>query len=170
MTQPAIHHCPGCGAAAPNWPEAKQLRCAACGFTLYLNAAAAVAALIHADDGRMLFAERGVDPGRGLLDLPGGFVEYDESAESALARELEEELGVRPATLRYLGSFPNVYPYRGIAYRTLDLFFAVTLPSGAVPQAADDVAALHWLDPHTVAPERIAFASMRAGVAAFTRR
>jgi ADP-ribose pyrophosphatase YjhB (NUDIX family) len=164
--QPAFRHCPAC-AATPAWPEPHRLHCPACGFTFYLNAAAAVVGLVHDAQGRLLFAERGRDPGRGLLDLPGGFIDYDETAEDGLARELEEELGVRPAQLRYRGSFPNIYPYRDVTYRTLDLFFAAALPAGRAPRAHDDVAALHWLDPAAVAPERIAFASIRRGVAAF---
>ncbi len=54
-----------------------------------------VAAVIRRDDGRYLVARR--PAGRsmaGLWEFPGGAVEDGESAEAALARELNEELEV----------------------------------------------------------------------------
>lgn len=53
------------------------------------------AALVDAD-GRVLLQQR--PPGKamaGLWEFPGGKVEQDETPESALIRELEEELGIR---------------------------------------------------------------------------
>ena len=55
----------------------------------------------------VLVAVRARNPGKGLLDLPGGFVDPGESLEVALYRELQEELGFDMAgqLCRYLGSF-----------------------------------------------------------------
>src|SRR5688572_20247584 len=55
-----------------------------------------VAAALVDGDGRVLLQQR--RPGRamaGLWEFPGGKVESDERAEAALARELEEELGIK---------------------------------------------------------------------------
>ncbi len=54
-----------------------------------------VAAALVDDGGRVLLQQR--RPGRamaGLWEFPGGKVESDELPEAALARELEEELGI----------------------------------------------------------------------------
>ena len=54
-----------------------------------------VAAALVDGDGRVLLQQR--RPGRamaGLWEFPGGKVEPDELPEAALARELEEELGI----------------------------------------------------------------------------
>lgn len=50
--------------------------------------------------GRVLLVHRRPDKGAypNVWDLPGGVIENDESELSALARELQEELGVRIAT------------------------------------------------------------------------
>lgn len=40
-----------------------------------------------------------------MCELPGGFVDADESPEAAIRREFSEETGYRLGTLRYLGSF-----------------------------------------------------------------
>ena len=54
--------------------------------------------------GNMLLVERGKDPFRGKLVLPGGHIEAGESPERAAVRELYEEAGVAvdPAKLHVL--------------------------------------------------------------------
>lgn len=71
-----------------------------------------VAAALVDSDGRVLLQQRA--PGRamaGLWEFPGGKVEEGESPEAALARELEEELGIAvdPSSLAPAGfaSAPN---------------------------------------------------------------
>lgn len=57
-----------------------------------------VAAALVDGDGRVLLQQRRPDRAMaGLWEFPGGKVESDELPEAALARELEEELGIRVA-------------------------------------------------------------------------
>jgi ADP-ribose pyrophosphatase YjhB (NUDIX family) len=42
----------------------------------------------------VLTIRRGIDPGRGKLALPGGYINFGESWQEAGARELREETGV----------------------------------------------------------------------------
>lgn len=55
-----------------------------------------VGAVISDDDGRLLLALRG--PGaqneRGMWEFPGGAVEYGETLQAALRREMREEFGI----------------------------------------------------------------------------
>lgn len=158
-----IARCPRC--AAPATAEAAvPFRCGSCGFVLFFNAAAAVAVLIERADHAVLFTRRARDPGAGLLGLPGGFVDFGETAEGALRREVREEVGLEIGDLAYLASFPNRYAYAGVTYHTLDLFFRAILPPSAEPRALDAVESLAWRHLASVAPEEIAFASMRAAV------
>lgn len=71
-------------------------------------------------DGRVLIARRphGTHLG-GLWEFPGGKVEYDESIESALLRELNEELGICPLDSRPLIQVTHSYPERDVL---LDVF------------------------------------------------
>jgi ADP-ribose pyrophosphatase YjhB (NUDIX family) len=44
---------------------------------------------------------------------PGGGIEFGERGEDTVARELQEELGVRVVGPRYLGTIENVFVYQG---------------------------------------------------------
>jgi len=85
-----------------------KLRFAAIGFgeKRYYNPALAVNAIIYKDKS-VLLVKRGVEPFKGLWSLPGGFVEYDETVEEALAREVEEETGLKVRPERILGVYSN---------------------------------------------------------------
>ena len=66
-------------------------RCKDCGFTYYANVCAATAAFIVNDRGEILVVRRGKEPAKGTLDLPGGFVDMEESEEEGMRREVQEE-------------------------------------------------------------------------------
>ena len=57
---------------------------------------AADAACVRTLEGRkqILLITRAMQPSRGRLALPGGFVDYNEDPEDAAIRELEEECGI----------------------------------------------------------------------------
>ncbi|YCK41000.1 NUDIX domain-containing protein [Actinomadura sp. ATCC 39365] len=85
-------YCSFCGAAfapAQPWPRT----CAACGNTSYLNPLPVAVTLLPVDDG-LLVVRRDVEPRRGELALPGGFIDLGESWQQAAVRELREETGV----------------------------------------------------------------------------
>jgi ADP-ribose pyrophosphatase YjhB (NUDIX family) len=145
-------------------------RCGRCRFVLYFNAATAVAALVVDARGRMLFIRRARDPGRGRLGWPGGFVDQGESAEEALRRETREEVGLELDRLVYLCSAPNVYPYAGVVYHTLDMFFVATTPDPAGTAALDAVDAVAWLDPAEVDHAELAFPSFRRALERYSAR
>lgn len=66
----------------------------------YRNPLPVSVVLLPVDDG-LLVVRRDIEPGRGQLALPGGFIEIPESWQEAGARELLEETGIRidPDTL-----------------------------------------------------------------------
>ena len=54
-------------------------------------------------DGRLLFVRRASRHGRGNWQLPGGFIEPDETIEQAVVREIQEEAGVTAEVEAVLG-------------------------------------------------------------------
>ncbi len=154
-----IDRCPRCG--SPRTGAGSPFRCPACSLTLFGNPAVGVGCFICDHAGRVLFTVRGKDPGKGMLGLPGGFVDAGESAEDALHRETREEIGGTLTAVRYLCSAPNSYLYGGVTYDVLDLFFAATLVDGELRLDPDEIGGVRWLDPDAVRVEDIAFPSMR---------
>lgn len=160
-----FRHCPGCGAPGPDVSAVRHLRCGHCGFQFFFNAAAAAGAFVF-HGGKLILCVRAKAPGRGMLDVPGGFVDFDESVEDGLRREIREELGIAVGGFRYLLSAPNDYLYAQVPYKTTDMFFACEAPDIGGIRAADDVADYVLLAPREVDPGRFAFASTRRAFAA----
>lgn len=127
----------------------------------YVNSASAVAALIFSSEGKLLVTRRAIDPDKGKLDLPGGFVDPGESAEMALRRELMEELGISVKEMRYLTSASNEYLFAGVTVFTTDLVFRVIADSLEDMKASDDISGFEWVDPTLVDPEEIPARSIR---------
>ncbi len=153
-------HCPRCGAAPLSKHDGRAIRCADCDFVLYFNCATATAAFIIYQ-GKLLLGVRGKNPQKGMLDFPGGFVEFDETAEDALAREVHEEFNINISSPVYLVSFPNDYRYAGVLYKTTDLYFICNVDDISSIKAMDDVADFLWVAPEAVDPGQLAFASGR---------
>jgi 8-oxo-dGTP diphosphatase len=57
--------------------------------------------LIETD--KVLLVRRGREPGKGLLALPGGIVNYGERLEECVVREVEEETGIVTEVVRLVG-------------------------------------------------------------------
>lgn len=161
-----FRYCPVCGSGrfVEHGPLAR--RCEACGFAFYSNPKGATAAFILNDKGELLCGVRANEPAAGTLDLVGGFIDLDESAEEGLCREIKEETGlmVSPSQLRYLFSRPNRYPFSGTLVRTIDLFFEVHLDANQLPQGSDDITSLRWIPLQAVNPKDFGLASISKAV------
>jgi ADP-ribose pyrophosphatase YjhB (NUDIX family) len=155
--------CPRCGLPRAAG-AANPFHCGTCGFTYYFNTASAVAAFIEDGSDRCLFIRRAREPARGKLALPGGFTDLDETAEQALRREIQEELGLELGSLSYVGSWPNRYHANGFVVPVLDLFFHAVVDSPDVRVHADEVSGIEWLRLEEVDLGDLAFASMRTAV------
>lgn len=101
-----------------------------------------VAAVLWDERGRVLLARRPPGgPHGGLWEFPGGKVEPGESPESALAREILEELGAGVKVGREVGRVDHAYPHLRIRLTA----YACTLARGTpVPLQGQELA---WLEP-----------------------
>lgn len=92
---------------------------------------------------------RGIDPRRGELDCFGGFVDYGENLEEALAREMKEETGLDTSDYSkpvYFCSSVSDYEFQGESRQVLSSFFYAYKRTDAIPVASDDVASVIKLD------------------------
>jgi 8-oxo-dGTP diphosphatase len=86
-----------------------------------------VAAVIHDAEGRVLLTQRPADTHMGgLWEFPGGKIDGDEAYSDALARELEEELGIEVEVKKPL----TFAVHEEFGLRILLLFFEARIVSG----------------------------------------
>ena len=168
-----FRYCPACGSSRWTVNNEKSKHCADCGFTYYANPSSATAAFIlrQAPGGNgkeLLVVRRAKEPAKGTLDLPGGFVDMDETAEQGMLREILEETGLQPDNCRYLFSLPNLYDYSGMTIHTIDMFYRCDVPADAQPHADDDADDCRWMAVETVCPDDFGLLSIRQAVRIFT--
>ena len=82
-------HCAQPMSPSEEWP----VQCTACARIHYRNPTPVAVVLLPVDDG-VLTVRRAIDPGKGRLALPGGFVNWGETWQEAAARELFEETAI----------------------------------------------------------------------------
>ncbi len=70
---------------------------------------------------RILLIQRKNEPFKGLWALPGGFLDMNETLEECVARELEEETGLKGVKLYQLYAFSQ--PDRDPRHRTVTVAF-----------------------------------------------
>jgi NAD+ diphosphatase len=156
-----LKYCPRCGCKEfKSNDQGRSFNCEECHFDYYINSSAAVACLIFNSEGKLLLARRAIDPSKGFLDLPGGFVEPMERAEDAVLREIKEELGVKVTKIEFLVSFPNEYIYSGFSVFTVDLAFLCTVDDLSRIVPADDVLAVEFILPGEIKKEELCSESM----------
>jgi NADH pyrophosphatase NudC (nudix superfamily) len=158
-----FNYCPRCGSQSLQPKENKAMLCNACGLQYFHNPAAAVAGIIE-QDGQVLLIKRGRDPQKGLLNFPGGFVDYAESLEAGLAREMREELDLVVTGQHYLTSDWDMYPYREVVYPTIVTFFAIAVADLARVKAGDDAEGFSFTPVGEIDPAQLAFKSSRTAL------
>ena len=127
------------------------LTCPSCGSDVkrFRNPFPTVDIIIELEGGIVLIERRNEPLG---WALPGGFVDYWESLESAAVREAREETSLQISNLRLLGCYPD--PARDARMHTISTVYMAT--GEGVPRAADDALnlAVFRLD---CLPERLCF-------------
>lgn len=92
-------HCDSCGSRYPagvGWPRT----CHVCGATAYRNPRPVAVTLLPVTDDEgtaLVVITRTIEPRRGHVALPGGFVDHAEDWRHAAVRELREESGIEAA-------------------------------------------------------------------------
>ena len=106
---------------------------------------------------RVLLVERDTHPYRGMLALPGGFVQPAEDLDEAAIRRLEHETGVRRdvAHVEQLGAFGA--PDRDPRMRVVSVAYLVFAPDVPAPRPGPSTRSVAWVPVEQAQPDRLAF-------------
>jgi 8-oxo-dGTP diphosphatase len=92
----------------------------------------------------VLVIERGHDPYRGQVALPGGFLRADEDLRDAAGRELAEETGLDGKSLHLEQLAAYGAPGRDPRGRVVSVAYLAIAPDLPVPSAGSDARAASW--------------------------
>lgn len=101
--------------------------------------------------------KRKLDPQKGKWDLPGGFVNPNETLEESVKREMQEELTLSLKGFIYLSSYIDTYLFEDIRYPTLCFVFSLPFDEKNVIRCADDAASFKWFSQKNIPVNDIAF-------------
>ena len=100
------------------------------------------AGILASADGRVLITERtGGGPFNGMWEFPGGKIAAGETAESALIRELREEIGIEASACEPFMQLEHDYPDRSVHLQFFKVAHWKGEPSGMEGQQ------MRWLLP-----------------------
>jgi ADP-ribose pyrophosphatase YjhB (NUDIX family) len=115
-------------------------------------------AIVLEGEDRVLLARRASDPGAGLWDLLGGFIEEGEEPLAALVREVGEETSLRVEPGEYLGGYPDRYGDEGIF--TLNLYWLARITGGELSLDEEELREVAWFRAEELpGPAEFAFAN-----------
>ncbi|MDD3398305.1 MAG: NUDIX hydrolase [Candidatus Methanomethylophilaceae archaeon] len=101
------------------------------------------------EDGRLVLVRRGREPFAGLHALPGGFVEWGESTEDAVRREMREETGLQTEVTSLMGVYSD--PGRDPRGHTVSVVYVLKRTGGKL-EAGDDADEAAWFHLQSLPP------------------
>jgi 8-oxo-dGTP diphosphatase len=111
----------------------------------YPRAALTVDAIVFAKQGgsaSVLLIERGREPFKNKWALPGGFIEMDETLETACKRELYEETGLKVEKMTQFKTYDAID--RDPRHRTISVIYFAELNEIQQVKGGDDASRAEW--------------------------
>ena len=127
----------------------RSLRCPACGLLAYPRLAPAMITLVTKGapgPGQQVLLARGVQFRMPMYSCLAGFVEPGESLESAVQREVREEVGIEIADVEYRGSQPWPFPH------SLMIGFRARWTHGEINPDPTEIVDAQWYTRDTLPP------------------
>lgn len=152
-----MKYCPKCATELVLKLEGGRERqaCPACGYIFFGECSIGVGGVVLRD-GRALLIRRGLEPGRGWWQIPGGYAEWDEGVVDAVVREVQEEAGVRAKVVDVLGFRHSVGGKGSIGGPSTNVYIVFRLepidPEGDEPTCdGDEITGAGYFSPEEIA-------------------
>lgn len=152
-------YCPVCAGTFERIEE--HLVCTSCSLHYYINPRPTNAVLLTNAKGELLLVKRKVDPKKGMWDLPGGFININETVEESIHREIAEELKIRITDIQYLSSFYDTYEFGKVKAYTICFLFKAKMINPADINPSDDVESYQYFATENLPYDQFAFDPMR---------
>jgi len=110
-----------------------------------------VRAVIEDEEGKILLCKK---VNKDYFFFPGGHVEFGESTEKALRRELREELGVEIESRSFIGGSEHKFIEDGIEYHEINLVFWV-IPNRINTHSKENHLKFFLLDKNQLRQEKV---------------
>ncbi|HML02870.1 MAG TPA: NUDIX hydrolase [Candidatus Bathyarchaeia archaeon] len=102
---------------------------------------------IIVQDGKILLAKRGSEPGKGKWSVPGGVVELGEKLEKAVVREVKEETNLDVEVVHLIDAVSNiVQDTNGKLHFHFVILDYLTKLKGGTLQSSSDILDTKWVN------------------------
>ncbi len=152
-----LKYCPKCAGKLElkKVDDRKRLICYKCGYIIYRNPIPGTSMIIS-QKGKILLVKRKEDPRIGCWSLPGGFIEYDETPERAVVREVYEETGYKAKIKELVGVY--FYTKKVMVHAIGPTYFGIIVGSRLRKNAE-----IKWFDPKKL-PKKFAYPDQLRGI------
>ena len=152
-------YCPNCKTNVK--VSNRLIDCTDCGFHFYFNPSPTNGLILENEKGEVLLVKRKYPPKKGYWDIPGGFVDFEETIEESLEREIKEELGIEISHLKYFASTSDRYLFRDINYHTLCFVFLAKAITNQDLSPSDDITEIKFFHKDNIPIDKLAFVSLK---------
>jgi len=102
---------------------------------------------------KIILSRRAIEPFKGMLEFPGGMVEYGEAVEHAVVREVKEETGLDVKVKEILGVYSE--KSRDPRFHALTVAFVVEPIGGRLRGSIEGEP--HWFDINKIKSKKLGF-------------
>ena len=158
-------YCPRCGSKF-NRVNDDLLKCPNCDLNFYINALPCNSSIVVNQSGEILLGERTMEPYKGFLDTPGGFLSLRESMEACMVREIEEECGIKAkeGELKYFKNYPTRYMYNDMNLHLVLFCYILKVSDNIKIKDTKELIKVKFYNKETIPYEKVGFEVVKRSI------
>lgn len=157
-----FNYCPNCAFKIQSINN-HIIACSNCGFNFYINPAPTNGVIFTNKKGGVLLVKRKFPPKKSYWDIPGGFVDFNETSEESVKREVKEELGFIVSKIKFFSSYASPYLYKGFLYHTICFVYLGKIDNQKIIPG-DDVSEIRFFSKDKIPFNKLAFPNVKNSI------